>query len=106
MKMLMAVVPKNTADLVLNALINAGHTATYAETRGGMLRQSQLSLFIVAHDKDLDTILDIIKTNCRSQVSLTNKENKRDRILGTQPVTADLGGAVTFVWNIDQIEIY
>jgi uncharacterized protein YaaQ len=46
MKMVMVVVPANSAEKVLNALVNAGHTATYAETRGGMLRQSQFSLFI------------------------------------------------------------
>ncbi len=34
MKMVMVVVPANTAEAVIDALVIAGHTATYAETRG------------------------------------------------------------------------
>ena len=61
MKMMMVVVPSNSAEPVLDALINAGHTATYAETRGGMLRQSQKSLFIAIKEIQLDEVLNIIK---------------------------------------------
>jgi len=106
MKMVMVVVPSNTAESVLDALINAGHTATYAETTGGMLRQSQYSLFIAVKKEELDTVLGIIKEHCRTQVEMSTSSKKEKLSLGSSPVTADLGGAVAFIWDIDQIKTF
>jgi len=103
MKMVMAVVPANTADRVLDALVNAGHTATYAETCGGMLQQSQYSLFIAVKKEQLDTILQIIKENCRTQIEMMTHISEEQNSIGKTPVTADLGGAVVFIWDINQI---
>ncbi len=104
MKMVMAVVPSNTAESVLDALVNAGHTATYAETTGGMLRQSQYSLFIAVSKDRLDEVLGIIKDSCRTKVEMKTRQKDKPSIMDESPVTADLGGAVAFVWDIDQIE--
>ena len=106
MKMVMVVVPSNTAERVLDALINAGHTATYAETRGGMLRQSQSSLFIAVQASQLDEILKIIKNNCRTQVEMSTHDPDSVSAVGHSPVTADLGGAIAFIWDIDRIETF
>jgi uncharacterized protein YaaQ len=103
MKMLMVVVPSNTADRVLDGLVNKGYTATYAETHGGMLQQSQLSLFIVVEKEELDEVLEIIKDHCRTRVKMNTKTSKDVKSLKTTPVTADLGGAVAFIWDINQI---
>lgn len=104
MKMVMAVVPTNTADRVLDALVNAGHTATYAQTHGGMLQQSQYSLFIVVQKEQLDEILKIIKNNCRTQVQMSTLSPDEQITMDTPPVSADLGGAIAFVWDINQVE--
>jgi uncharacterized protein YaaQ len=104
MKMVMAVVPANSAERVLDALINAGHTATYAETRGGMLRQSQYSLFIAVKADQLDEVLTLVKENCRTQVQLNAKPPQKAGVKEQTPVTADLGGAIAFIWDINRIE--
>jgi uncharacterized protein YaaQ len=104
MKMVMAVVPSDSAERVLDALINAGHTATYAETRGGMLRQSQYSLFIAVNANQLEEVLTLIRENCRTQVQLNAKPAQEGGSSGPSPVTADLGGAVAFIWDINRIE--
>jgi len=101
--MVMAVVPANTAERVLDALVNAGHTATYAETRGGMLQQSQYSLFIAVKKDQLNTVLDIIKENCHTSVQMSTRTHGEVDSDGRSPVTAELGGAVTFIWDINQI---
>lgn len=106
MKMMMVVVPSNSAEPVLDALINAGHTATYAETRGGMLRQSQKSLFIAIKEIQLDEVLNIIKTHCRTKIEMGPQSTEDDLSMGSKPVTADLGGAVAFIWDIDRIETF
>ena len=106
MKMVMVIVPSNTAEQVLDALVNAGHTATYAETRGGMLRQSQYSLFIALKKEQLEEVLDIIKVSCRTQVQMNTRQERERTNLQRTPITADLGGAIAFVWDIDRIETF
>jgi len=103
MKMLMVVVPSNTAERVLDALVNEGYTATYAETHGGMLQQSQLSLFIAVKEDQLDEVLEIIENHCRTRVEMNTKTPNEQKSLKKPPVTADLGGAIAFVWDINQI---
>ncbi len=106
MKMVMVVLPSNVADQVMDALINAGHTATYAETHGGMLRQSQTSLFIAVQKVQLEEILSIIRDNCRTLVEMNTHPSEDNTSIGQTPVTADLGGAVAFIWDIERIETF
>lgn len=106
MKMVMVVVPANSAENVLDALVNAGHTATYAETRGGMLRQSQYSLFIALRKEQLKEVIEIIRANCHTQVEMKTHPFKEERATERQPITAEIGGAVAFVWDIESIETF
>lgn len=106
MKMVMAVVPANTAEDVLDALVNHGYTATYAQTQGGMLRQSQYSLFIAVNKENLDEVLGIVKENCRTQIKMNTRVSDEEDKMRTSPFVADLGGAIAFVWEINQIETF
>jgi uncharacterized protein YaaQ len=106
MKMVMAVVPSSNAEDVLDALVNRGYTATYAQTKGGMLRQTQYSLFIAVNSEKLHEVLDIIKNSCRTQVKMSTLPADDEESMGTSPVMADLGGAIAFVWDIDQIKTF
>ena len=106
MKMIMVVVPANTAENVLDALVNAGHTATYAETRGGMLRQSQYSLFIAVKKEQLEEVIGIIKENCHTEVEMKTQTFQEQQTSGRQALTAQIGGAVAFVWDIESIQTF
>lgn len=106
MKMVMAVVPSSNAEDVLDALVNRGYTATYAQTKGGMLRQSQYSLFIAVKKDELEIVLNIIKKSCRTQVKMSTLPAEDEEVSDTSPVIADLGGAIAFVWDINQIETF
>ena len=99
-KMIMAVIPKNEAELVLKSLTAAGHTATFTESHGGILRQTQYSLFIAVEEEDLEKIQMIIKENCRVNYSLDNNES------GFQTMSAGVGGTVVFVWDLNSMDIY
>jgi len=101
--MIMAVVPKNSGDAVLDALVNAGYTATFSETRGGMLRQSQLSLFIAVKEAELSAVLDIIKSQCKTKTRIHNDHILRHYDPNIKPPIF-LGGGVAFVWTLDQFE--
>ena len=70
MKMVMALVPREQTDQVLEALIAAGHTATFTGSRSGVLRQAQHMLFIATEDDSLNNVLDIIRANCHTKVKV------------------------------------
>lgn len=105
-KMVMAVIPRDEAETVLDALISAGYTATFMETKGGMLRQSQYSLFIAVKNEDLDKVCSIIKENCTVQVSDINDEIEREELLEEEGIAEKIGGAIIFIWELNKVEIY
>jgi len=104
MKMVMAIMPRGEAERVLQALVAAKYTATYVETRGGMLRQAQMTLFIAVEEEDLDRVLGIIENTCRSEAVVETVEE--EEAPAPMPVKPRLGGAVVFVWNIERSETY
>lgn len=107
-RMIMAVVSRDEAQNVLDALIAAGYAATFVESRGGMLRQSQLTLFIAVDKRnDVDTVLSMIREHCRREVEVGSDEEEEEGTdeLG-RSVTTQLGGAAIFVWELDRIETY
>lgn len=106
MKMVMAVVSRDEAEHVLEALVAAGFTATFTESRGGMLRQAQYALFIAVEKKDLEQVLTIIHDSCHSQVCVEPGEPGGLSSLSSAPVTAQLGWAAVFVWDLDRFQIY
>lgn len=103
MKMIMTVMSKKAGERVLNALVNAGHMATYGETRGGMLRQSQLSIFLAVNDDKVQDVLDIIETSCKSQSVVHNLQQNPFGIPQIDADSFEMGGAVSFIWTLDRI---
>jgi uncharacterized protein YaaQ len=71
-----------------------------------MLRQSQNSLFIAVKAEQLDEVLALIRDNCRTQVEMSTRCAADQPSMGSAPVTADLGGAVAFIWDISRIETF
>ncbi|MBN2555455.1 MAG: cyclic-di-AMP receptor [Anaerolineales bacterium] len=103
-KMVMAVVPRDQASRVLECLVDTGYSTTYMESRGGMLRQSQQSLFIVVEEEQLEHLLGIFRGDCGGL--------GRTRTIGAEVDAAskagpeELTGGVVFVWSIDHVETY
>mgnify|MGYP006293771427 CR=1 FL=1 len=93
MKMVMAVVPRDESDELLQNLVEAGFSATFTDSRGGMLRQSQEMLFIVVEEDRVDPVLEIIHggEEERERHAAEEKEIRRS-------------GKVIFVWDIDRVE--
>lgn len=108
MKMIMAIVPKKYGEDVLSALINAGFTATYSETRGGMLRQSQFSLFIAVRSSEVQTALNVITDSCTEIETIHHGYGLE---ADTEPHMANDGAplgrtsAVVFIWTLDRFEV-
>jgi uncharacterized protein YaaQ len=100
--MVMAIIPREEAETVMSALIEAGYSSTVVETKGGVFRQSQYTMFIVVDDTNLEAVCKIIESNCKTDMGLEpeglNRENNE-----SFPETKKIGGAIVFVWKLDQI---
>ncbi len=108
MKMIMAIVERDETARVLEALITAGYTATFNESRSGVLRQARRTLFIGVDDSKVEEVLAIIKENCRSHVESTEAGSEADRAAPVvhRRVMAEVGSAVVFVWDVERFETY
>jgi len=106
MKMVMAVIPREEANEVINELVAAGHTATFMESRGGALRQTSQTLFVAIENKDLDEVLNIISRYCHFCVPLERTEAATEGLSALRRVTAEVGGAVVFVWELERFQRY
>jgi uncharacterized protein YaaQ len=101
----MAVIPRDEAEMVLDALINNGFTATFVETKGGMLRQSQYTLFSAVKSKNVDMVCELIKNNCLADVEIDD-DSLAQRELAEESGSAKVGGAIIFIWDIKTTRIY
>ncbi|MGC9399103.1 MAG: cyclic-di-AMP receptor [Anaerolineae bacterium] len=106
MKMVMAVVPRDQAEEVLYALVQSGHTATFMESRGGVLRQAQKTLFVAVNEGELDDVLEIIRERCRSKVHVGETDERRFPFGGEEEHEAEVGGAAIWVWDIERFEVF
>jgi uncharacterized protein YaaQ len=105
--MVMAVVPRDDAEGVLQALVGAGHTATFVEGRGGVLRQAKKMLFIAVEDEALEQVLNVVRRSCHSQAPVESGASGGGPLLPDRPAAAsEMGGMAVFVWDLERFEIY
>jgi uncharacterized protein YaaQ len=106
MKMIMAVVPKMEAEEVMDQLIRAGYTTTFVESRGGVMRQLQLTLFIAVDHENVDHVINIVRTYCHSKIRINSpRQSNRKGKENEEPVMAEIGESVIFMWDLDTVQI-
>lgn len=89
----------------MDNLIQAGFTATFMESRGGVMRQSQLTLYIAVSSENINAVTDIIRSHCHSQIRINSPKQARQDSNSEADVMADVGGAVIFMWDLDSVEV-
>jgi len=106
-KMVLAIIPRDQASLVLEELVTSGYPVTFSESRGGVLRQAQYMLYTCVDEEALDGVLCVIRGNCCARVEVETEDAAGRAVLpGPMPVTAELGGAVVFIWDIGRMDKY
>jgi uncharacterized protein YaaQ len=107
-KMVMAVVSRDQANRVLDTLVSAGYGATFTESRGGVLQQAQLMLFIAVDAEKVEDVLSIIQRECRTRVEVSEHSDMLHGlpIQHTETTTAEVGYAVVFVWDLEHFDTY
>ena len=107
-KMVMAVVSRDQANRVLESLVTAGYGATFTESRGGVLQQAQLMLFVAVDAVKVDDVLSIIKEQCRTRIQVSEHSDVLNGFSSrrTETTTAEVGYAVVFVWDLEHFDTY
>lgn len=100
----MAVIPRDEAEAVLDCLVNAGYSATFTESTGGRLHQSQKTIFIAVEEEQLKEVISIVRSNCRPDVMLDSIESRNEQT-DYLSVSGGMGNAVVFIWNLDDISL-
>ena len=92
-----------SAGAITAALVAAGYTATFGDSRGGVLRQAYQTLFIGVLEEALESVLDMVRRHCQSRLPLEDATSS-DRLGLSRRSEAIVGGAVIFVWSVEHFE--
>ena len=107
MKLVMCVVNCRDKNLVVDALVNAGHKFTVSATVGGFLRAGNATFMVGVEDDQVESVLEIVSQNSKTREQLVNIAPLEGGATGTflaAPMRVDVGGAVVFVLPVERFE--
>ena len=90
MKLIIAIIQDDYINKVIKVLMDNKIRTTKLSSTGGFLKSGNTTLFIGVEEKDVDRVVDLIKTQCESKNVKT----------GNEEVT--VGGANLFIVDIDK----
>lgn len=73
MKLVIAIVPQEHSDAILDALMAAEYRATHISTTGGFLRRGNATLLIGVEANQVDDVLKRIRAACASIAEPTRR---------------------------------
>ncbi len=105
MKMILAIINQDDANLVVNGLMQSGYSVTKLSTTGGFLRAGNTTILVGVDDEKVDKVLNIIHqhSHSRRQVIPTSTEPGMG-YSPSMPVEVTVGGATVFVLNVDSFQ--
>ncbi|MDO8682944.1 MAG: cyclic-di-AMP receptor [Armatimonadota bacterium] len=107
MKLVITIVHERDRNKVSEALLQAGHKFTKIATTGGFLRDGNVTLLVGVEDDSLEEVLNIIRDSCKSREQFVSLPPPDVMPAGTfipNPVKVCVGGAVTFVMDVERFE--
>jgi uncharacterized protein YaaQ len=107
MKLVVTVVQDQDSNVLMDVLMDRGFRATKLATTGGFLRQGNTTLLIGIEDHEIDDVVDIVKSVCRSRTQMTPPVSIIGRSTESyvgQPIEVPIGGATIFVLDVTQFE--
>lgn len=105
MKLIVAVVQDQDSNRLSSALTKNDFRATKLASTGGFLRSGNTTFLIGTNDNRVDSLLELIKDNCRSRdqmvAPVSPMGGNADSYI-PYPVEVEVGGATVFVLPIEQ----
>ena len=105
MKLIIAIVNRDDASAVTQALTKKGFSSTKLSTTGGFLMAGNVTILIGVDEERVQTVIDIIKeqSHSRKQMIPTTTEMSYG-YYPSMPVEVTVGGATIFVVDIERFE--
>ena len=100
MKLVLAVVQRQDAGDLLEALTAQGHRVTRVSSEGGFLREGNVTLLIAVEDHQIEPLLQSIREHCTTRtryVSPLPPVAESGEFYPPSPVEVQVGGATVFV---------
>lgn len=105
MKLVMAIMGKDDATVVMNALTEEGFQVTKMASTGGFLKSGNTTLIIGAEDNKINKVIDIIsKYSSKRKQLMTNTVPTYFGSITNMPFEVTVGGAIIFVLDVDRFE--
>lgn len=109
MKLVITVVHDRDKNKITEALLRGGFKFTKIGSTGGFLREGNVTLLIGVEEKELEACLQVIGDSCKTREQFVNVLPPDAAPIGTfmpSPVKVLVGGAVTFVVDVERFERY
>jgi uncharacterized protein YaaQ len=107
MKLVIAVVQRQDAGELIEALTSHGHRVTRISSEGGFLREGNVTLLIAIQDHETEPVLKDIREHCYTRtryVSPLPPVAESGEFYPPAPIEVQVGGATVFVLKAAGIE--
>lgn len=106
MKLVLAVVQRQDAGELLEALTAHGHRVTRVSSEGGFLREGNVTLLIAVEDYQIEPLLQSIREHCNTRtryVSPLPPVAESGEFYPPSPIEVQIGGATVFVLKTEGV---
>lgn len=105
MKLIISIVHSDDSDGLINALMAKGYYCTKISTTGGFLREGNATILVGTQEENVPNVLSIIKENCHTRTQFVNPlppVMEPGELYMPNPIEVQIGGATTFILNVEQ----
>jgi uncharacterized protein YaaQ len=106
MKLMIAVVQRQDAGDLVDALTARSHRVTRISSEGGFLREGNITLLIAVEDTQIEAVMQLIHTHCNMRIRYISPlppVAESGEFYPPTPVEVQVGGATVFVLNAESV---
>ncbi len=107
MKLVVAIVQREDAGTLIDALTEKGYRATRINTAGGFLKEGNATVLVGVDDPKVDEVLSLVESSCNTRTQYINPlppVMEPGEFYMPYPVEVQVGGATVFVLNVERWE--
>lgn len=105
MKLVIAIINADDANIVSQNLTKAGFSSTKLATTGGFLKTGNTTIMAGVDDEKVQDVIDVIKAGSTSRKQMIPTATDAGMgFMPTMPVEVTVGGATIFVVDVERFE--